>query len=140
MLSISNPMKGAGREDYYLKLAGEDYYSAGTERPGYWLGEGAERLELSGKVEAEALRNVLDGFTPEGRRGLVQNAGAFGRQRGWDLTFSAPKSVSVLWALAPQDMKAQIEAAHHDGEPQASSVQLAFDGVVRHGCERDSSF
>jgi hypothetical protein len=32
---------------------------------------------------------------------------------GYDLTFSVPKSVSVLWALAPADVRRQIVAAHH---------------------------
>ena len=32
---------------------------------------------------------------------------------GFDLTFSVPKSVSVLWALSPQDVRDQVFAAHH---------------------------
>jgi conjugative relaxase-like TrwC/TraI family protein len=33
---------------------------------------------------------------------------------GYDLTFTAPKSVSVLWALADPDLAHAIEQAHHD--------------------------
>ena len=40
---------------------------------------------------------------------------------GFDLTFSVPKSVSVLWALAPADVQAQIVTAHH----------AAIDDVLR---------
>ncbi|MEO2108682.1 MAG: MobF family relaxase [Actinomycetota bacterium] len=32
---------------------------------------------------------------------------------GYDITFSVPKSVSVLWALAPAEVQAEIVAAHH---------------------------
>ena len=32
--------------------------------------------------------------------------------RGYDATFSAPKSVSVLWALAPAPVGVEVEAAH----------------------------
>jgi conjugative relaxase-like TrwC/TraI family protein len=32
---------------------------------------------------------------------------------GYDLTFSAPKSVSLLWALADPDVRHAVEAAHH---------------------------
>jgi conjugative relaxase-like TrwC/TraI family protein len=40
---------------------------------------------------------------------------------GYDLTFSVPKSVSVLWALADPDTRRQIVAAHH----------AAIDDVIR---------
>jgi hypothetical protein len=43
MLSISLPIKGAGREDYYLELAREDYYTGGSEPPG----SGTEREPTS---------------------------------------------------------------------------------------------
>ncbi|WP_246222588.1 MobF family relaxase [Phytoactinopolyspora limicola] len=33
---------------------------------------------------------------------------------GFDCVFSPPKSVSALWALAPDQVRAQIEHAHHD--------------------------
>ena len=33
---------------------------------------------------------------------------------GFDLTFSVPKSVSVLWGLADADLQAQLVQAHHD--------------------------
>ncbi len=40
---------------------------------------------------------------------------------GFDLTFSVPKSVSVLWALAPAEVQAEIVTAHH----------AAIDDVLR---------
>ena len=100
MLSISKPMHGAGQGNYYLGLAREDYYLSGGEPPGLWHGEGASRLGLSGVVEPEKFRNLLNGFSPDRLHPLAQNAGRNDRQSGWDLTFSAPKSVSVLWALS----------------------------------------
>ena len=48
MLSIG--AMGSGREEYYLNLAREDYYVAGGEPPGRWLGQGAEALGLMGMV------------------------------------------------------------------------------------------
>jgi conjugative relaxase-like TrwC/TraI family protein len=53
---------------------------------------------------------VFDGFGPDGTP-LVQNAGAADRQPGWDLTFSAPKSVSVFWAQAGSKDRQQVEQA-----------------------------
>ena len=95
MLSISPPMKGAGKGNYYTGLAQEDYYTKGGEPLGEWYGEGAEQLGLNGKVKDIELRLALEGFSPTGEK-LVQNAGDKDRQSGWDLTFSAPKSVSIL--------------------------------------------
>jgi len=41
---------------------------------------------------------------------------------GYDLTFTPVKSVSALWAIAPHDIAAKIEAAHH----QAVTDAIAF--------------
>ena len=41
---------------------------------------------------------------------------------GYDLTFSPVKSISTLWAVAPREVAAQVEAAHHDAVNDA----LAF--------------
>jgi conjugative relaxase-like TrwC/TraI family protein len=109
MLSIN--ALGRGQEGYYLNLAREDYYLAGGEPPGQWLGSGAAALGLSGTTDPEDFRRLFAGFGPTGRA-LVQNAGAEDRQPGWDLTFSAPKSVSVVWGLADPTARQQIREAH----------------------------
>jgi conjugative relaxase-like TrwC/TraI family protein len=41
---------------------------------------------------------------------------------GFDCVFSPPKSVSVLWALAPDQVRAQIEHAHHDAIAEVMRV------------------
>ena len=109
MLSISK--MGRGAEDYYLKLAQEDYYTRGTEPPGQWMGEGAERLGLLGEVDPKDLRALVAGFDPRGKP-LVQSAGRESHQAGWDLTFSAPKSVSVVWALGDASTRKAVEECH----------------------------
>ncbi|WP_236567467.1 MobF family relaxase [Nocardia sp. CY41] len=47
---------------------------------------------------------------------------------GFDLTFSAAKSVSAVWALAPREIAEKIEAAH------AAAIADAFSCLERHGC------
>lgn len=109
MLSIET-IRGDG--SYWTQLARANYYTEGGEPPGQWLGGGAEALGLNGQeVDTEALKKVLQGFHPKNDTKLVQNAGKENRHRGYDLCFSAPKSVSVLWAAAPQWMKKEIEAS-----------------------------
>jgi conjugative relaxase-like TrwC/TraI family protein len=121
MLSISVPMKGAGKGEYYLRLAQEDYYFNKGEPLGQWYGKGADQLGLTGRIDPIALRRLLDGFSPDGRRALVQNPGDPNRQSGWDLTFNAPKSVSLIWALAPESVRREIEAIHE------AALQRALD-------------
>lgn len=121
MLSIA-PLRS---KDYYLDLAAEDYYLSGGEPPGYWLGKGARDLGLEGKVEREVFGNIFDGFSQDGSRKLVQNAGALrpdGKPKhhpGSDATFSAPKSVSVEWALGDEERRRIIEAAHRQAVERA---------------------
>jgi len=119
MLSIG--AMGNGQGTYYVGLAREDYYLEGGEPPGRWLGEGAARLGLidaagtgpdqGDRVEREALLNLFAGCDAHGLP-LVQNADAKDRQPGWDLTFSAPKSVSTIWAVADADTRHAIQEAH----------------------------
>lgn len=113
MLSIS--AMGGGQEAYYLDLAQEGYYLKGGEPPGRWLGSGASWLDLKGQVTAVTLGHLLAGRSPDGAASLVQRQ-TYGdgrtRQPGWDLTFSAPKSVSVLWSQADSATRASIQEAH----------------------------
>ncbi|MBP7559229.1 MAG: relaxase domain-containing protein [Armatimonadetes bacterium] len=117
MLSIGAMV--SGREDYYLGLAREDYYVQGGEPPGYWLGQSAAALGLGGMVSKQPLHNLLLGYSPDGEQALVQSAGKANRQQGWDLTFSAPKSVSVLWSQADPKVKQAIQAAHRRAVEEA---------------------
>ncbi|MBS1701778.1 MAG: relaxase domain-containing protein [Armatimonadetes bacterium] len=112
MLSIAKLAPGS--QNYYLSLAREDYYSEMQNAPGSWMGKGAETLGLSGIVNSEILSSLFRGYDPSGSYSLIQEKGLEGRKHcpGWDLTFSAPKSVSVLWSQADQSLREKIEEAH----------------------------
>lgn len=129
MLSIAAMGNGSGH--YYSSLATEDYYLKGGEPPGQWAGSGAERLQLGGAADGQALSALLDGFAPDGFS-VVQNAGNQTRQPGWDLTFSAPKSVSVLWALSDHEVRIQIQAAQ-DAAVRTSISYLEEQTYTRRG-------
>jgi conjugative relaxase-like TrwC/TraI family protein len=133
MLSISPPMSGAGQGNYYLTLAQEDYYLAGGEPPGRWFGNGASAFRLGATVEREQLQRLLLGQCPFTKRSLVQNAGAKDRQSGWDLTFSAPKSVSVAWSQAAPELRQKFEALHHAAVCSALSYLEDVAGFSRRG-------
>ena len=90
------------RDDYYAK-DDPNHRDASA-----WRGRGAEDLGLSGPVDPDTLRAVLEGVVPDGsgrRLGRPGKDGAFQHRPGRDLTLSAPKSVSLL-ALLGGDARA----------------------------------
>jgi conjugative relaxase-like TrwC/TraI family protein len=113
MLSIGR-LGASGGADYYLeKVANnvDDYYLGRGEAPGQWIGATAEGLGLVGQVDAQALRNLLAGISADGEAlGLQVQPG---RRPGYDLTFSAPKGISLLWAFGSGEVRDAISYAHH---------------------------
>lgn len=103
MLSISNVANSTAAGSYYEQA--DDYYSR-DRSPSIWSGKGAADLGLSGVVQSETFRQLLDGLLHGGQQ--IHNAGA-GHRGGTDLTFSAPKSVSMQ-ALIGGDTR--LLAAH----------------------------
>ena len=104
MLSIA-PIKSSGAAVSYYEA--DDYYAAGsTDKPeneggspeaqGQWYGAGAESLGLSGGVERDSFKDILDGNLPNGAELGTIRGGERVHTPGWDMTFSAPKSVSVM--------------------------------------------
>jgi Ti-type conjugative transfer relaxase TraA len=89
----------------------EDYYSQGNAKtPSVWMGSAAAELGLSGPVNREDHMRTLQGLDPRSGQGLVQGSGA-SRKYAVDLTFSAPKSVSIAWAIGGEETRAGIETA-----------------------------
>lgn len=133
MLSVSKPFKGAGRADYYLNLANEDYYLNDLEPPGRWLGEGATWFGLPGMVSGDDFRNLLAGYDADRATALVHNAGSPNRRSGWDLTWSVPKSVSVAWSQATPEVRETIEAEVWHSVRRAISYVETIGVVSRRG-------
>src|SRR6476646_3786533 len=101
MLSIGK--LGAGQETYYLEKVAEgaeDYYSGEGEAQGQWMGDAATDLGLSGEVDPQQLTAMLTCQNPADGKPLgLREVPGRGPVPGFDLTFSAPKSVSLTWAL-----------------------------------------
>lgn len=141
MLSISTISNAQGAVDYYNCLATRnDYYLESGEPPGEWHGAGAATLGLTGQIEVEEFRAVLEGRDPVTGAGRVWGAGSDRHRPGWDLTFSAPKSVSALWAVAGKVDRAAIQDAH-DQAVQAALAVLESEAATarrgRGGCQRE---
>ena len=112
MLSIgalSSAAQGASyyeRDGYYAKDDPEHRAASA------WAGKGAAALGLDGPVDPETFRAVLEGKVPDGsgqRLGRRGKDGEIAHRPGRDVTFSAPKSVSLA-ALVGDD--ARIVEAH----------------------------
>ncbi|MDP8928188.1 MAG: relaxase domain-containing protein, partial [Actinomycetota bacterium] len=111
MLNIGKMAPGS--HDYYLAVVAdgaEDYYLRRGEAPGRWLGRGLDGVGLDGRVEAQQLRRVLAGDHPQTGERLASHPAR--KVPGFDLTFRAPKSVSLLWAFGDRGVAGQVLAAH----------------------------
>jgi conjugative relaxase-like TrwC/TraI family protein len=130
MLSIGK--LGTGQERYYTEKVAEgaeDYYSGEGEAQGEWMGDAAEELGLTGEVEPEQLTAMLTGNDSATGEPLgLRAVGGKGPIPGFDLTLSAPKSVSLTWALGGPEVAAQVSAAH------TASVEAAFSYMQREAC------
>jgi hypothetical protein len=84
----------------------DDYYVASGEVPGRWVGSSSPLLGLEGAVTPEDLRSILEGLDPRTGQSII------GRRRnaGFDLSLSAPKSVSLLWGLSDSETASHVVA------------------------------
>jgi conjugative relaxase-like TrwC/TraI family protein len=121
---------GKGQQAYYLDSVAngiEDYYCGEGEAPGRWIGPGAAALGLDGEVSRDELNAVLSGRDPRSGAELPSVVRC-DRTPGFDVTFSAPKSVSVLWATGDDHVSAAIREAHE------RSVAAALRYLEREAC------
>jgi len=105
-----------GNAEYLIgsvALGVEEYYLGVGEAPGVWAGRWADELGLEGVVEADDLRSLIEGRHPVTGVDLVAKQ-RHREVRAIDLTFSAPKSVSVLWALGSDNVHSVVMGAHRD--------------------------
>lgn len=104
------------------------YYEATGNPPGRWCGAGlaglghepAHRVRVGDRVSEEAMAAVFrDGHDPVTGESLGRAFQGSGAVVGFDLTFTAMKSVSVLWGLADDATRTTVYAAHRAALDQA---------------------
>ena len=94
--SVSALTSSAQASSYY---EADDYYADGGLSPSEWSGKGAEELGLSGDVDRDQFRELLDGKIGDQQLGTFRD-GQLEHRPGWDVTLSAPKSVSIMAEVA----------------------------------------
>jgi conjugative relaxase-like TrwC/TraI family protein len=114
---------GVGRDkaDYYLADLARELPLSG---PGRWAGTAAAGLGLAGPVDPVGFRRLLEGRHPATGKVL---GSARTTVAAFDLTFSAPKSASVLFALGGADAASAVVAAH------AEAVEGSLSYLEQHG-------
>ena len=112
MLSIGALASAAQGASYYER---DGYYAKDDpehQAASAWAGKGAEELGLKGPVDPDTFRSILEGKVPDGsdtRLGRRGKDGEILHRPGRDLTFSAPKSVSLAALVGGDD---RIVEAH----------------------------
>ena len=97
MLSSASVSSAGGAAGYFAK---DDYYTGEhSSEASQWGGKGAEAIGLSGEVSKEDFENLLNGKLPDGTL-VNQNPN---RRIGVDLTFSMPKSASIMAYVGKDD-------------------------------------
>ena len=126
--SVSALTSSAQASSYY---EADDYYAEGGLSPSEWHGKGAEELGLSGDVDRDAFRELLDGKIAGGQLGTVRD-GQLEHRPGWDVTLSAPKSVSIMAEVAGD--RRLIEAHGQAVKTALAHVEAHMAATrVRHG-------
>ena len=146
-----------GQEGYYQRSVAQgldDYYAGRGESPGIWTGRAAAELGLTGVVQDGHLSDLCKGLDPATGERLrrpprprtitIERINPFAGSRrieqkklapvsGFDLVFSAPKSVSILHALGDERVRRAINEAHIDAWQQALSYLEDEACVTRRG-------
>jgi conjugative relaxase-like TrwC/TraI family protein len=126
--TIANLSAGGRDHSYYLERCAtsrEEYYQGKGEAAGYWAGSAAEGLNLAGEVVGEHFINILAAKDPFSGEKLKKWSNT---TLGYDVTFSAVKSVSGLYALAPAEVREAI------AEAQAEAVAAGLAYLEQHAC------
>jgi conjugative relaxase-like TrwC/TraI family protein len=121
MLSIGKVGGGQGDPHYYIDNVAtgkDDYYTGHGEAQGQWEGRGAEGRGLTGGVEDEQFLDLLTEPSTTATKPKTVLA--------YDLTFSAPKSVSVVYGIGDRTVSPVVRAAHD------AAVREALGYLERH--------
>ena len=127
MVSIGT-IKGAQADYHQRQIAqgADDYYTGHGEAPGHWAGAVARELELSGEIGAEGHAALVSGRDPQSGEELAERT-ARSSVLAYDVTFSAPKSASILYAVAAEvsskpTSRPSLRASTTSSAPRASSA------------------
>lgn len=140
MLLIWDVSSAADAKNYYAACFDADrvpdrqgYYSEGQESPGMYGGKLAERLGLAGQVvDKQSFDRLCDNLHPSGGTPLTPRTNDY-RRVCKDLTFSGPKSFSIVEAMADDAERRRLLRAFDDSvsETIAEDIEPDMQSRVR---------
>ncbi len=123
--------------DYYLAADGER-----VEAPGRWalgsVGQDALGVDPDRSVAAEQFQAVMAVCNPSTGERLRAGGGGGSSVAAIDATFSAPKSVSAVWALASPELRGEIEAAQERAVDAALAHAVEWVPMVRRRVDKET--
>ncbi|TMK98059.1 MAG: hypothetical protein E6G34_10340 [Actinobacteria bacterium] len=140
MLSIGKIALGQHR--YYeqqVAQGADDYYSGRGEAPGEWVGGGSDALGLSGRASSHQFSALIAGLDPRAPDRRLRSSDRDPKVAALDLTFSAPKSISVLAEFSKR-RREMLREAESGGIPltskaAAESAAIATRDRKRYGIQ-----
>lgn len=133
MLFATQSTSVEGTQKYFETVLTQGDYYLGQEVSGHWRGKGADLLGLGegAQVSKDQFVALLKGYHPITGKRLTQRIRK-DRRPGMDLTYSVPKSVSLLWAAGGDERIIDIlqEATH---ESMQLDVEPLMQRRVRSG-------
>ena len=129
----------AATADYYIHSQASfrppgEYYLSGEEPDGFWWNPvglfGSEETNATDgdTIDSADFYRLYRGLHPRTEEKLTRNADSEKRCPAYDMTFNADKTVSALWAIAPSELREQLEQAHNE------AVQAALEDTVKAHC------
>lgn len=105
MVTLGKQSSSSNAQSYYQENAQENYYTKDDSYKAHWFGEGAKTLELGKDLKKEDFNNVLHGRNKNGEQLLELKKSDFNKngdriRAGQDITFSAPKSISIALEMS----------------------------------------
>jgi conjugative relaxase-like TrwC/TraI family protein len=137
VISIGNVVSVRAGVRYFDEALAEkpaDYYAARGEAPGVWRGRAAAALRLDGRVQRADFIRVLEGRHPGTGEELGRHH-ATAKNAAFDVTFSLPKSVSLLYALGDDRVQRAVMRALDAGASAAHAYieeHAAWGRVYKH--------
>lgn len=136
MLRVYGSANTTQAKDYFSKeLSQGDYYFGAQEIAGIWGGKGASLLGLTGSVQQDAFNALVDNLHPATGENLTPHQKQ-NRRPGYDLTFNAPKALSVLYEYSKDERLLDVfrDAVHDTMAELEESMQVR---VRRNGVNDD---
>ena len=119
-------------------LAGDYYLKDGerVEAPGRWVTGAHAVADPGARVSGEQLRALLEIRRPDTGQALRAVGAGGAAVAALDATFSAPKSVSAVWALGDPELRAGVERAHETAIDRAVAYAVGQVAMVRERVDR----